>query len=324
MEDILTFDTGKTISTRVASEEAINHFVKSVPSIFGGSADLSHSTMTDIKEDAAFAVESFSGRNIYFGVREHAMGAAGNGLALHGGVKPFVSTFFVFNDYLRPSIRLAALQKLPVTYVFTHDSIAVGEDGPTHEPIEQLASLRAIPGLTVIRPSDANETASAWAYALKQTDGPVAMVLSRQNLPVFQETQANLDNLSQGAYVLTQTNDQPEVILISTGSEVSLAINAKAELEKENVSVRVVAMPSWELFDRQPKEYKELVFPASITKRVALEMGISLGWERYVGSEGKVLSIETFGASGTGAAVMELFGFTTENVVRTAKSLLQS
>ncbi|PLS02891.1 transketolase [Neobacillus cucumis] len=321
-EDILTFDTGKTISTRVASGEAINHFVKSVPSIFGGSADLSHSTMTDIKEDAAFAVESFRGRNIYFGVREHAMGAAGNGLALHGGVKPFVSTFFVFNDYLRPSIRLAALQKLPVTYVFTHDSIAVGEDGPTHEPIEQLASLRAIPGLTVIRPSDANETASAWAYALKQTDGPVAMVLSRQNLPVFDETQANLDNLSKGAYVLTQTNDQPEVILIATGSEVSLAINAKAELEKENVSVRVVAMPSWELFDRQPKAYKELVLPASVTKRVALEMGISLGWERYVGLEGKVLSIETFGASGTGAAVMELFGFTTENVVRTVKSLL--
>ncbi|WP_026566693.1 transketolase [Bacillus sp. UNC41MFS5] len=321
-EDILTFETGKTISTRVASGEAINHFVKSVPSIFGGSADLSHSTMTDIKENAAFAVESFSGRNIYFGVREHAMGAAGNGLALHGGVKPFVSTFFVFNDYLRPSIRLAALQKLPVTYVFTHDSIAVGEDGPTHEPIEQLASLRAIPGLTVIRPSDANETASAWAYALKQTDGPVALVLSRQNLPVFQETQANLENLSKGAYILTQTNDQPEVILISTGSEVSLAINAKAELEKENVSVRVVAMPSWELFDRQPKEYKELVLPAAIKKRVALEMGISLGWERYVGSEGKVLSIETFGASGTGAAVMELFGFTTENVVRTTKSLL--
>lgn len=321
-EDIPTFDTGKTISTRVASGEAINHFVKSVPSIFGGSADLSHSTMTDIKEDSAYAVESFSGRNIYFGVREHAMGAAGNGLALHGGLKPFVSTFFVFNDYLRPSIRLAALQKLPVTYVFTHDSIAVGEDGPTHEPIEQLASLRAIPGLTVIRPSDANETASAWAYALKQTDGPVALVLSRQNLPVFQETQANLGSLSKGAYVLTQTNDQPEVILIATGSEVSLAKNAKAELEKENVSVRVVAMPSWELFDRQPKAYKEQVLPASVTKRVALEMGISLGWERYVGLEGKILSIETFGASGTGAAVMELFGFTTENVVQTAKSLL--
>jgi transketolase len=321
-EDILTFETGKTISTRVASGEAINHFVKSVPSIFGGSADLSHSTMTDIKEDAAFSVESFSGRNIYFGVREHAMGAAGNGMALHGGVKPFVSTFFVFNDYLRPSIRLAALQKLPVTYVFTHDSIAVGEDGPTHEPIEQLTSLRAIPGLTVIRPSDANETASAWAYTLKQTDGPVALVLSRQNLPVFAETKANLENLSKGAYVLTETNDQPEVVLIATGSEVSLAVNAKAELEKKNVSVRVVAMPSWELFEHQPKEYKELVLPPSVTKRVALEMGISLGWDRYVGPEGKVLSIETFGASGTGAAVMELFGFTTENVVRTAISLL--
>ncbi|MFP3125802.1 transketolase [Ectobacillus funiculus] len=323
-KDILTFDTEKSISTRVASGEAMNHFVKSIPSIFGGSADLSHSTMTDIKGEAAYAVESFGGRNVYFGVREHAMGAAGNGMALHGGVKPFVSTFFVFNDYLRPSIRLAALQKLPVTYVFTHDSIAVGEDGPTHEPIEQLAALRAIPGLTVIRPSDANETASAWAYALQQTDGPVALVLSRQNLPVFHETEANLENLSKGAYVLTQTDEHPDVILIATGSEVSLAVNAKAELEKEDVSVRVVAMPSWELFDRQPKEYKELVLPASVTKRVALEMGISLGWERYVGFEGKIVSIETFGASGTGAEVMELFGFTTENVVQTAKGLLQT
>ncbi|MFP3123281.1 transketolase [Ectobacillus funiculus] len=323
-KDILSFDTGKAISTRVASGEAINHFVKSIPSIFGGSADLSHSTMTDIKGEAAYAVESFSGRNVYFGVREHAMGAAGNGMALHGGVKPFVSTFFVFNDYLRPSIRLAALQKLPVTYVFTHDSIAVGEDGPTHEPIEHLAALRAIPGLTVIRPSDANETANAWAYALQQTDGPVALVLSRQNLPVFHETEANIENLSKGAYVLTQTDENPDVILIATGSEVSLAVNAKAELEKEDVSVRVVAMPSWELFDRQSKEYKQLVLPASVTKRVSLEMGISLGWERYVGFEGEILSIETFGASGTGAEVMELFGFTTENVVQTAKGLLQN
>ncbi|WP_129731495.1 transketolase [Ectobacillus funiculus] len=323
-KDILTFSAEKAISTRVASGEAINHFVKAVPSIFGGSADLSHSTMTDIKGEAAYAVESFGGRNVYFGVREHAMGAAGNGMALHGGVKPFVSTFFVFNDYLRPSIRLAALQKLPVTYVFTHDSIAVGEDGPTHEPIEQLAALRAIPGLTVIRPSDANETASAWAYALQQTEGPVALVLSRQNLPVFHETGANIENLSKGAYVLTQTDENPDMILIATGSEVSLAVNAKAKLEKEDVSVRVVAMPSWELFDRQPKEYKELVLPSSVTKRVALEMGISLGWERYVGFEGKIVSIETFGASGTGVEVMELFGFTTENVVRTAKGLLHS
>ncbi|HHP1050167.1 transketolase [Bacillus cereus] len=323
-KDILSFDTEKTISTRVASGEAINHYVKTIPSIFGGSADLSHSTMTDIKGEAVYAVESYAGRNIYFGVREHAMGAAANGLALHGGVKPFVSTFFVFNDYLRPSIRLAALQKLPVTYVFTHDSIAVGEDGPTHEPIEQLAALRAIPGLTVIRPSDANETASAWAYALQQTDGPVVLVLSRQNLPVFNETKANIENLSKGAYVLTETNENPDVILIATGSEVSLAASAKAKLEEDNVSVRIVAMPSWELFDRQSNEYKESVLPSSITKRVSLEMGVSLGWERYVGQEGKVLSIETFGASGTGAEVMNLFGFTIENVVQITKNVLNS
>ncbi|MGG0217728.1 transketolase [Bacillus mycoides] len=322
--DILSFNTGKTISTRVASGEAINHYVKSIPSIFGGSADLSHSTMTDIKGEAVYAVESFAGRNIYFGVREHAMGAAANGMALHGGVKPFVSTFFVFNDYLRPSIRLAALQKLPVTYVFTHDSIAVGEDGPTHEPIEHLAALRAIPGLTVIRPSDANETASAWAYALQQTDGPVILVLSRQNLPVFDETKANIENLSKGAYILTQTNENPDVILIATGSEVSLAVSAKAKLEQDHVSVRIVAMPTWELFDRQSKEYKESVLPSSVMKRVSLEMGVSLGWERYVGQEGKILSIETFGASGTGAEVMKLFGFTTENVVQITKNVLNS
>jgi len=323
-KEILTFDTEKAISTRVASGESINHYVKSIPSIFGGSADLSHSTMTDIKGEAAYAVESFAGRNVYFGVREHAMGAAGNGMALHGGVKPFVSTFFVFNDYLRPSIRLAALQKLPVTYVFTHDSIAVGEDGPTHEPIEQLAALRAIPGLTVIRPSDANETASAWAFALQQTDGPVALILSRQNLPVFDETKANIDSLSKGAYILTQTNETPDTILIATGSEVSLAVRAKAELEKDDISVRVVAMPSWELFNIQSQEYKESVLPSSIQKRVAIEMGISLGWERFVGTTGTILSIETFGASGTGAEVMDWFGFTTENVVRVAKDVLKA
>lgn len=323
-KDILAFDTTKSISTRVASGEAINHYVKSVPEIFGGSADLSHSTMTDIKDEAKFAVESFAGRNIYFGVREHAMGAAANGMALHGGVKPFVSTFFVFNDYLRPAIRLAALQKLPVIYVFTHDSIAVGEDGPTHEPVEQLVSLRAIPGLTVIRPTDANETANAWAYALQNTEGPIALVLSRQNLPIYEETKQNINNLSKGAYILTQTNDQPDVILIATGSEVSLAVNSKVELEKENISVRVVAMPSWELFESQSNEYKESILPSSVTNRVSLEMGISLGWERYVGMNGKTLSIESFGASGTGNAVMELFGFTTENVVKVSKSLLNS
>lgn len=320
--DILTFDTSKSISTRVASGEAINHFVKSVPSIFGGSADLSHSTMTDIKGESTFAVQSYAGRNVYFGVREHAMGAAGNGMALHGGVNPFVSTFFVFSDYLRPSIRLAALQKLPVVYVFTHDSIAVGEDGPTHEPVEHLAALRTIPGLTVIRPSDANETASAWAYALTQKEGPVALILSRQNLPVYEQTKANRDQVANGGYVLTETNGQPDVILIATGSEVSLAVNAKAELEKDNVSVRVVAMPSRELFDRQSEAYKQSVLPDSATKRIAIEAGISLGWDRYAGPGGKVLSIDTFGASGPGGAVMEYFGFSVANVVSLAKELL--
>jgi len=324
VNDILTFSSEKAISTRVASGEAINYFTKSVPSIFGGSADLSHSTMTDIKEEGPYAPGYFGNRNIYFGVREHAMGAAGNGMALHGGVKPFVSTFFVFNDYLRPAIRLAALQKLPVTYVFTHDSIAVGEDGPTHEPVEHLASLRAIPGLTVIRPSDANETASAWAYALQQVEGPVALVLSRQNLPVFEETKRNINDLAKGAYVLTETNDKPELIFIATGSEVALAVSAKAQLEREGTSVRVVAMPSWELFNKQSKEYQERVLPESISKRISLEMGISLGWERFVGPKGKVLAIDTFGASGTGADVMKLFGFTEENVVAQAKELLKA
>ncbi|AZN39678.1 transketolase [Paenibacillus albus] len=320
--DILTFDSSKTVSTRVASGNAINHYVKLVPSIFGGSADLSHSTMTDINGEKKFAVESYAGRNVYFGVREHAMGAAGNGMALHGGVKPFVSTFFVFSDYLRPSIRLAALQKLPVTYVFTHDSIAVGEDGPTHEPVEHLAALRTIPGLTVIRPTDANETASAWAYSLQQQEGPVALVLSRQNLPVYEATRGNVDSLSKGAYVLAETNENPDVILIGTGSEVSLAVNAKAELEKAGVSVRVVAMPSRELFERQSASYKESVLPAAVTKRVAIEAGISLGWDRYTGPSGSVLSIDTFGASGPGGEVMEYFGFSVDNVVRLAKELL--
>ncbi|WP_042160880.1 transketolase [Paenibacillus gorillae] len=320
--DILTFDSSKSISTRVASGDAINHYVKTVPSIFGGSADLSHSTMTDIKGESIFARESYSGRNVYFGVREHAMGAAGNGMALHGGVKPFVSTFFVFSDYLRPSIRLAALQKLPVTYVFTHDSIAVGEDGPTHEPVEHLAALRTIPGLTVIRPTDANETASAWAYALQQKEGPVALVLSRQNLPIYEATKGNVDAVAKGAYILTETNDKPDLILIGTGSEVSLAVSAKAVLEQENLSVRVVAMPSRERFDRQDDAYKQSVLPDSVTKRIAIEAGISLGWDRYAGPSGKVLSIDTFGASGPGNQVLDYFGFSTENVVRLAKELL--
>lgn len=320
--DILTFDDSKTISTRVASGNSINHFLKHVPSLFGGSADLSHSTMTDIIGEKTFGAGSYEGRNVYFGVREHAMSAAGNGMALHGGVIPFVSTFFVFSDYLRPSIRLAALQKLPVIYVFTHDSIAVGEDGPTHEPVEHLAALRTIPGLTVIRPSDANETASAWAYALQNKNGPVALVLSRQNLPVYSATKTNLEEVKKGAYILTETNDRPDLILISTGSEVSLAVNAKQELEKDQLSVRVVAMPSMEIFERQTAAYKETVLPASVTKRISIEAGISMGWERYVGPQGQMIAIQTFGASGSGPDVMAYFGFSVDNVVRLSKELL--
>ncbi len=322
-DQLLTFDADKAISTRVASGQAINHYIQQVPAIFGGSADLSGSTMTDIKGDGKFAVDSYADRNVYFGVREHAMGAAGNGMALHGGVKPFVSTFFVFSDYLRPSIRLAALQKLPLTYVFTHDSIAVGEDGPTHEPIEHLAALRTIPGLTVLRPADANETANAWAYALQQNDGPVALVLSRQNLPVFEEAKAKYDELTKGAYILSETNANPDLIFVATGSEVSLAMGAKAELEKENVSVRVVSMPSRELFERQDVAYKQSVLPDEITNRVTIEAGISMGWERYAGFKGQIIAIDTFGASGPGGAVMEYFGFSVSNVVEQAKKVLQ-
>jgi transketolase len=320
--DLLSFDPAKPLSTRVASGVAINHYLKQVPALFGGSADLSHSTMTNMDGEPAFAVEDYAGRNVYFGVREHAMGAVGNGLALHGGVKPFVSTFFVFSDYLRPAIRLAALQQLPVIYVFTHDSIAVGEDGPTHEPVEQLTALRTIPGLTVIRPTDANETANAWAYALQQTEGPVALVLSRQNLPVYAATNANIDAVRHGAYVLTETNARPDAILIATGSEVSLAVGVKAELERDGRSIRVVAMPSRELFDRQSADYRESVLPRSVAKRATLEAGISLGWEKYAGPEGIIVSIDSFGASGPGDAVMEAFGFSVDPIAARVKAML--
>ncbi|MED4284743.1 transketolase [Priestia megaterium] len=322
-KEVATFETGTKVSTRNASGSAINFFAEKVPYLFGGSADLSGSTITDIKGAGKFAVEGYDQRNVYFGVREHAMGAALNGMALHGGVKPFGGTFFVFNDYLRPAIRLASIQKLPVTYVFTHDSIAVGEDGPTHEPVEQLASLRAIPGLTVIRPSDANETASAWAYSLSKKDEPVALVLSRQNLEVFEETKGNVEALSKGAYVLKEAEGTPEVIFIATGSEVELAVKAREELVKQGVKgVRVVAMPSWELFEKQSKEYKESILPSSVKNRVAIEMGTTLGWERYVGLDGAIVGIDTFGASGPGAEVLNYFGFTVDNVVAVAKGLV--
>ncbi|MEJ8543900.1 transketolase [Brevibacillus borstelensis] len=319
------YEAGAKLATRAASGSAINALAKTVPSLFGGSADLASSNNTLIKEAGNFLPGTYEGRNIWFGVREFAMGAALNGMALHGGLKVYGATFFVFSDYLRPAIRLSALMKQPVVYVFTHDSIAVGEDGPTHEPIEQLASLRAIPDLTVLRPADAVETNEAWKYAVSRTDEPVVLVLTRQNLPVMAETlEKAAEGVSKGAYVLADApNGQPELILIATGSEVSLVMQAREALAEHGIQARVVSMPSWELFERQPQEYRVAVIPPSVKARLAVEMGSPLGWERYVGDGGKVLGINTFGASAPGERIMKEYGFTVENVVEEAEKLLK-
>lgn len=322
-QSLPSFEAGKQIATRAASGEVLNAIAQAVPTLIGGSADLAGSNNTLLKGEQNFSANDYSGRNIWFGVREHAMGAAMNGIALHGGLRIYGGTFFVFSDYLRPAIRMAALQKLPVTYVFTHDSIAVGEDGPTHEPIEQLPSLRVIPGLTVLRPADANETAAAWKYAMLHTEEPTALVLTRQNLPVLQETENCYDSLSKGAYILSDSEGSPDLILLATGSEVSLTLEAKAKLTQEGYNVRVVSMPSWNLFEQQDAAYKEHVLPPSVKKRLAVEMAYPLGWERYVGDEGEIIGISTFGASAPGSTIMKEFGFTVENVIEKAKKLLQ-
>lgn len=322
-QSLPSFEAGKQIATRAASGEVLNAIAQAVPTLIGGSADLAGSNNTLLKGEQNFSANDYSGRNIWFGVREHAMGAAMNGVALHGGLRIYGGTFFVFSDYLRPAIRMAALQKLPVTYVFTHDSIAVGEDGPTHEPIEQLPSLRVIPGLTVLRPADANETAAAWKYAMLHTEEPTALVLTRQNLPVLQETENCYDSLSKGAYILSDSEGSPDLILLATGSEVSLTLEAKAKLTQEGYNVRVVSMPSWNLFEQQDAAYKEHVLPPSVKKRLAVEMAYPLGWERYVGDEGEIIGISTFGASAPGSTIMKEFGFTVENVIEKAKKLLQ-
>jgi transketolase len=321
--ELPTFEVGSKLATRAASGQVLNGIAKSVPTFFGGSADLAGSNNTLIKDENNFEAADYSGRNIWFGVREHAMGAAMNGIMLHGGVRVYGGTFFVFTDYLRPAIRLAALQNLPVTYVFTHDSIAVGEDGPTHEPIEQLPALRVIPNITVLRPADANETLAAWKFAMNHEKGPTALVLTRQNLPTLEETKDSYEQLSKGAYVLSDTEGEADLILLATGSEVSLIMSAKQELEAEGVKVRVVSMPSWELFEKQDQVYKDSVLSPQTKKRLAVEMAYPLGWERYVGDHGAILGIDTFGASAPGEKVMEEYGFTTENVVAKAKSLLK-
>lgn len=324
-QQLPAYEAGAKLATRAASGNAINALAKTVPFFLGGSADLASSNNTLIKEGGNFLPGSFEGRNIWFGVREFAMGAALNGMALHGGVKVYGGTFFVFSDYLRPAIRLSALMKQPVVYVFTHDSIAVGEDGPTHEPIEQLASLRAMPGLTILRPADAAETNEAWKYAISRTDEPVVLVLTRQNLPVHAESiEKASEGVSKGAYVLADApSGKPQLILIATGSEVSLVMQAREALLAKGIEARVVSMPSWNLFESQTKEYRDAVLPPEVKARLAVEMGSPFGWERYAGDGGKVLGINQFGASAPGDRIMKEYGFTVDNVVAEAEKLLK-
>lgn len=329
----------KGLATRAASGKIIAGIAVVLPTLIGGSADLNPSTFTVLpklgdfespqrkfsdKQGSVGGEWNYAGRNIHFGVREHAMGAAINGMAAHGGLIPFGSTFLIFSDYMRPSMRLAALMQLGVIYVFTHDSIGVGEDGPTHQPVEQLAALRAIPRLIVIRPGDANETSVAWQIAIESRSCPVALVLSRQNVPTLDRSQyAAADGSRRGAYVLAEAaTGKPDLVLIGTGSELSLVVAARERLARQSIHARVVSMPSWELFDQQPKDYRETIFPKSVSARLAVEAALPMGWHRYVGDHGDVIGVERFGASAPGNVVMEKLGFTVDHVVERATTLL--
>lgn len=322
VEALPTFEAGSSLATRDSSGKALNAAASVIPQLIGGSADLAGSNKTLLTAEKNYGIDSFAARNIWFGVREFAMGAAINGMALHGGVKVFGATFFVFSDYLRPAIRLAALMKLPVTYVFTHDSIAVGEDGPTHEPVEQLAALRAMPGLSILRPAEAKETVAAWRLAIESTDTPTALVLTRQGLPTLAlDDETVYEGVKKGAYVVSEANGDVQGLLLATGSEVSLAIAAQQELEKEGILVSVVSMPSWDRFEQQSAEYKESVLPKNVKARLAIEMGSPLGWREYVGDAGKVLAVNQFGASAPANKLLAEYGFTVENVVKKVKEL---
>lgn len=314
----------KPMATRAASGRVLESLATVIPELVGGSADLAPSTRTYLSGFGDFSRESPQGRNYHFGVREHGMGAILNGMTLYGGLRPYGSTFLVFSDYMRPSVRLAALMGLPVIYVWTHDSIFVGEDGPTHEPIEQLMSLRLIPNLTVIRPADANETAAAWKIALERSDGPTALVLSRQNLPTLAETvDRALEGVARGAYVLSESPlDRVDIILIATGSEVADALEAQRLLQKQRVGARVVSAPSWSLFDEQPLFYKLNVLPTHIIRRLAIEAGTPIGWEHYVGSYGAVAGINRYGASAPAARLKEEYGLTAERIAEQAQKLM--
>ena len=315
-DELPRFDSDHNAATRADSGEVIQALSKSVPSFFGGSADLAGSNKSNVKEATDYDRNTPEGKNIWFGVREFAMGAAVNGMAAHGGLHPYGATFFVFSDYLKPALRLSAIMGLNSTFIFTHDSIAVGEDGPTHEPIEQLAGLRSIPNMNVIRPADGNETRVAWEVALESEQTPNSLVLTRQNLPYLDVDEETVEQgVRIGAYVVFETETKPEYLLLATGSEVSLAIEAAKDLDKQGKGVRVVSMPNWFAFEQQPEEYKESVIPKEITKRVAIEMASPLGWHKYVGTEGKVIGIDQFGASAPGDLVVEKYGFTKENVL---------
>jgi transketolase len=319
-----SFDPGeKAIATRKASGKVLNAIAGKIPNLVGGSADLHPSTNTYLDDFKSYSTKDRDGRNFHYGIREHAMGAIQNGLTLHGQFIPLCSTFLVFSDYMRPPIRLAALMGIRSIFVYTHDSIGVGEDGPTHQPIEQIAALRAIPNNVVLRPADANETRAAWKVALERNDGPSCIILTRQSLPTLHGAVKNIDaKVFKGAYILEETDPNPDIILIATGSEVQWAVEAKKVLEKE-VSARVVSMPSWELFEKQDTKYKEKILPSKVKARLSIEAGISQGWHKYIGSEGKVISIEKFGASAPGDIVMEKYGFSTKNVVKQAELLLK-
>ena len=324
-EDVPDFmDAEGPIATRAASGQVLNGIAKNLPSLIGGSADLAPSNKTYLALSKDFQKGAYENRNIRFGVREHAMGAILNGMVLHKGLRPYGGTFLVFADYLRPAIRLAALMKLPVIYVFTHDSVAVGEDGPTHQPVEHLAALRAIPGLTVLRPADAVETAEAWRQALQSTEGPVALILSRQKLTVLKDFRETIENgFGKGAYVLADSNTQPDITLIGTGSEVHIALAAKEQLETQGVAARVISMPSWELFEKLPPDKQQAILSKDAKATLAIEAGSPMGWERFTGNSQAVIGIKGFGASAPGGLVMENYGFTTDNVVQKALALLK-
>lgn len=319
-----TFKAGTEMATRKSSGLTLNDLAPEVGYLIGGSADLTGSNKTDVEGRSDFQQETPEGRYLRYGVREHAMAGISNGMALHGGVQPYAGTFLIFSDYLRPSLRLSTLMEQPVVYVFTHDSIGLGEDGPTHQPVEHLMALRVIPNLTLIRPADANEAREAWVAAVNNTEGPTALALTRQTVPTFdQEKLASTQGLHRGAYVLRHEGEQsPDVILIGTGSEVQHALNAADHLAKDGIAARVVSMPSWALFEAQPEAYQHEVLPPSVEARISIEAGVTLGWERYVGSNGIAIGVDRFGASAPGETVMQKFGLTAEHVVEETQALL--